>query len=727
MTGIPFSQLPQMDPAVVEPRSSAINRAIEWLVRDPSQPAANQVQRATTESAEMLVSLGLMRSGANEPDADDAPDHGRAFYLQTGSPAHLWWWDGAAWTKAGAAAPPRVLKFASLYGDTAALPNAAFQAFSLDQSNNYVAIAADSALDNVAAFVFGGKQAAFGTAPSDPVVSLDSVDTGPLIGDRIANGSHLVMCLKRGNDTAFFRLVEFTALESGSNGGFRATVGARSLPSGFTIDNLDYDIVLGDWLRFTDDIVDADAKLALLDASNLTAAFRSNVRGPWEPYEVTTNQRRLANGASVTADNRWQVNGVPALGGAAVGIVWQLDAANYAEVLRHWSEHRRIVFPTGTLLITGSVNELGSRKLQATVQLVRGALPAVGVDTKPTIRGVPTWSDVREDVRMDGSADDGSLVTEKAVADAIAGDERITDFIESLYDGWTSLNNATYSAPADIVAKLPVDVSSDANATVPTANQRVILRPNNTTWTEGPAGIVWGLDFLQGGTRWVFGITANGADQKLYRRDGANWVDEDIWTEGIPAALYGYWAEVLDGDIVMRIDDGAGADAWDLPGATGDPFLYRKSGRDIAAISPNYGGGNLVNYAWNRFALLDRGELAKPPTEGNHYTAARTLAAGDLGKWISAYLTSNFGFTLAGSLGAVGDRMILAARSQGNFGFNVICSDGEIEIWDARYGKTTLNSAGSHELLGTGGNRAIVYTAEKTGAAKWTIREGVWQ
>ena len=180
---------------------------------------------------------------------------------------------------------------------------------------------------------------------------------------------------------------------------------------------------------------------------------------------------------------------------------------------------------------------------------------------------------------------------------------RWDEWAASFYDGWTTLNNATYSSAADIVANLPVDVSSDSNATVPTANQRVILRPNNTTWTDGPAGIVWALDFLQGATRYCFGITAGGAEQQLYRRDGSNWISEDIFTNGIPAALYGHFFNTLDGDIIMRIDDGQGEDVWDLPGATGDPFLYRAQGRDIAAISPNYGGGNLVNYSWNRFDL----------------------------------------------------------------------------------------------------------------------------
>lgn len=157
---------------------------------------------------------------------------------------------------------------------------------------------------------------------------------------------------------------------------------------------------------------------ARLDGSNLTAKFKSDVQGPSEPYTVTTDQTRRAY-LAVDSDNEWGLNGTPVLGGASVGISWRLDAANYSEVLNRWGTHKRIEFPNGALRIEGSVNELGNRTLQATVVLVEGTLPALNAVSRPTLRGVPTWGDVRDGVRASGSADDDHLVTEKGVRDAV--------------------------------------------------------------------------------------------------------------------------------------------------------------------------------------------------------------------------------------------------------------------------------------------------------------------
>ena len=163
-----------------------------------------------------------------------------------------------------------------------------------------------------------------------------------------------------------------------------------------------------------------NAIFARLDGSNLTAAFRADVRGPWEPYTVTADQVRLANNSALATANRWQVTPEPALGGSAVNFSWRLNATDYAKVVEHWALDRRIVFSTGTLRVAGSVNELGNHTLQATVELVEGALPAVNATgERPTVRGVPTWSDVLYAIRASGTADDDHLVTEKAVRDAL--------------------------------------------------------------------------------------------------------------------------------------------------------------------------------------------------------------------------------------------------------------------------------------------------------------------
>ena len=159
---------------------------------------------------------------------------------------------------------------------------------------------------------------------------------------------------------------------------------------------------------------------ARLDASNLTAMFRSDVRGPWEPYTVAADQTRLANNAPTANAGEYAFTADPVLDGGEQTIEWRLSDADYPEILAHWSLHRRIEFPDGVLLITGSPNELGNNTLQANVRLVEGALPAVAATARPTIRGLPQWSDVRDSVRSTG-ADDGHLVTEKAVADFAGG------------------------------------------------------------------------------------------------------------------------------------------------------------------------------------------------------------------------------------------------------------------------------------------------------------------
>ena len=283
-----------------------------------------------------------------------------------------------------------------------------------------------------------------------------------------------------------------------------------------------------------------DAVFARLDGSNLTAAFRDDVRGPWEPYTVTADQTRLANIAAVAADDRLRFVSDPVLGGSEVGIVWRLGAADYGPVLAHWSTDRRIELPAGALRITGGVSELGNRTLQANVALIEGAAPAVGAAFRPTIRGVPRWADVRTSIRGAGAADDDHLATERAVRDA-------------------------------------------------------------------------------------------------------------------------------------------------LPPA--------------------------------------------PPAEAVVYTATRTLDASDIGKWVGMHTqppaNSNKNILLSGALGAVGDRIILALRTQGNYTIALQWVQGTLVVYHAM-GRESLTAAGTINLVPVGGNRALIFTAEKTAAAEWTVREGVW-
>ena len=362
---------------------------------------------------------------------------------------------------------------------------------------------------------------------------------------------------------------------------------------------------------------------------------------------------------------------------------------------------------TATLTMEGRDIHLG-RVLR---QILKKAMPNIGGKG-----GIPGqfWK------RGTSNTNAGWGTVNYSEVDGAPDPSRWDEWADSFYDGWTSLDQATYSAPADVVSNLPVDASSDSNAVVPTANQRVILRPNNTTWTDGPAGIVWALDFLQGTSRYCFGITSGGAQQKLYRRSGSNWVDEDIFTSGIPAALYGHFFNTLDGDLVMRFDNGQGEDIWDIPGATGDPFLYRAQGRDIAAISPNYGGGNLVNYSWNRFDLdaadvdVDAsgfdGNLA--PTDVTVQMVAQKLddltvvkgwqgvrrrLGAKLTDSISSSDTWNNLFTVSVTPDAVGQKLrlryhILMSREQGGSNLLGLAARKVIGTWDGGIFDTTADT-----------------------------------
>ena len=114
------------------------------------------------------------------------------------------------------------------------------------------------------------------------------------------------------------------------------------------------------------------------------------------------------------------------------------------------------------------------------------------------------------------------------------------------------------------------------------------------------------------------------------------------------------------------------------------------------------------------------------PSTGNHYTASQTLGASDIDKWISFRVTSGTcDISLSGAIGDEGDQMILALRTYGNNLVRAKWVSGTLKVYSAE-GIDTLTAAGTQDLIPNGGNRAILYTATKTGASEWTIREGNW-
>ena len=120
------------------------------------------------------------------------------------------------------------------------------------------------------------------------------------------------------------------------------------------------------------------------------------------------------------------------------------------------------------------------------------------------------------------------------------------------------------------------------------------------------------------------------------------------------------------------------------------------------------------------------GESPQPPSAGTHRTGSHTLAAGDIGKWNSFFAqNASLEISLSGALGVLGDRLVLACRSQGNVDVDLKWVSGTLKVYSAR-GIATLESAGTAELIGTGGNQRAVYTAIKSGASEWMVYEGVW-
>lgn len=561
---------------------------------------------------------------------------------------------------------------------------------------------------------------------------------------------------------------------------------------------------------------------ARLDASNLTAMFRSDVRGPWEPYTVTTDQTRLANGAVTVNDNSFQFVSTPVVDGGAVGVTWRLDEANYPEIVGHWALHRRIIFPTGVLLIVGGVNELGNRRLQANVKLISGALPAVNSTTRPTIRGVPTWSDVRDDIRATGTADDDHLVTEKAVRDALGGKpdpEDTVPFAAAFRDTYTrsfvatALNNANHGealissdnnvpagAPAGTTDILAVD-KLDSGGTDQTDALSEIAAGDWFRAKKGDKYIIAKIQFVKKSQNGDFEFWFNpstaidetlqydeigtGAGEiRFYSKGGGDSLPDQtghagqfLKTDGTNAD----WSELAMGNILSlegTVTDVTEADTDLITGASNDEVYVITTLGALSTDSNNFALGTVIqrfqdfdtSYRWlpvrgavngQRFMVKRNGNKlqvrragnvattstiraykmqapkgdpgvdgtnpAAPPTEGNHYTATQVLAATDVNKWVSVKATSAaVDISLAGSLGVVGDRIILALRTQGNYLVNIRWADGTLKIFSAE-GIETLTAAGTVDLIPSGGNRAIIYTAEKTGSSEWTIREGIWQ
>ena len=144
---------------------------------------------------------------------------------------------------------------------------------------------------------------------------------------------------------------------------------------------------------------------------------------------------------------------------------------------------------------------------------------------------------------------------------------------------------------------------------------------------------------------------------------------------------------------------------------------------DNAAIYLRPGDNALISHGGSLRRLT---HAPSPPTAGTHRTAAHTFVAGDIGKW-NSFLADNssFDLTLNGDIGAIGDWFVLALRSQGNPTVNVKRANGTLKVYSA-LGVRTLNDASTQQLIGSGGNRQVIWTCLKTSDTGWSVYEGIW-
>ena len=262
----------------------------------------------------------------------------------------------------------------------------------------------------------------------------------------------------------------------------------------------------------------ADPPWVLLDGSNITPELRSDIQGPSEPYTVTEAQTRNANNAGQPAvDNQYQFAATPALG-VEQQMLWRLDAANYAEVLSRWAIGKRIEFADGALRIASGASKFAGTTLQAAVVLVDGTLPAVGNATaRPTVRGVPTWEEVRETVRDAANASSERLVSEKGIRTALdaVGTEPVTADISTVTDVTEADTDLVTGASADDLY-LIVFEGAWSNETDNVVNRTIFVRfgsiPTTHRWVTVRGGT--------GGARFMYKRVASGGKIQV-RRAGA--------------------------------------------------------------------------------------------------------------------------------------------------------------------------------------------------------------
>ena len=176
--------------------------------------------------------------------------------------------------------------------------------------------------------------------------------------------------------------------------------------------------------------------------------------------------------------------------------------------------------------------------------------------------------------------------------------------VESLYAGFTTA--ASYATTADWVSGLPITSNSDSG--VPTAGQ-IITR--STSYGDKPTGTTgFGMDFNSGDSRYYLTHDAGYTNQKLYRRDSANWTEIPLFAGARTDAVFArHFADAAGEEIKIGVEGtGAGSGinhAFSIPNVNDAAVLFKRSDADVAAMFPDRSGdADVITYAWNRRETL---------------------------------------------------------------------------------------------------------------------------
>ena len=150
---------------------------------------------------------------------------------------------------------------------------------------------------------------------SDPTLSPE-VPMEKMFGDRSANGGSVVLALRKhgSSEVQYIQSETISRYTDASNRpGYKLInltwVGDYTFDTGA---GSNWDIVAGNTIKFTKDIVNIALEYAKLDGTNLSAAFRRSVQRFNEEIDLTGTYQRISS-LSVPTAGQWTINSTPTL------------------------------------------------------------------------------------------------------------------------------------------------------------------------------------------------------------------------------------------------------------------------------------------------------------------------------------------------------------------------------------------------------------------------------